>query len=64
MIEPHLRTGWTLLGKVEREQFTGSNGETSGRLTIELGRVPTASLPALRAAIAGESPPAKRKARR
>ena len=50
-IEPHLRHGMTLLGKIEREGFDGSNAGTSGRLTLELGSVPTASLPALRDAI-------------
>ena len=50
-IEPHLRPGWTLLGKIGREQFTGTNPQTSGALVLELGRVPEAALPALREAI-------------
>ncbi len=65
-IEPHLRPGMTLLGKIEREGFDGSNAGTSGRLTLELGSVPTASLPALRDAIRNATAPApapKRKAK-
>ena len=50
-IEPHLRPGFALLGRVIREPFTGSNAATSGTLTIELGSVPEMSLPALREAI-------------
>jgi hypothetical protein len=50
-IEPHLRHGRTLLGKVEREPFDGSNAATCGQLRIELGSVPTSALPALRDAI-------------
>lgn len=57
-IEPHIRHGWTLIGKVEREMFTGTNTSTSGRLRIELGTVPSSSLPALRAAIAAPAPKA------
>jgi hypothetical protein len=65
-ITPHLRPGMTLLGKIEREGFDGSNAGTSGRLTLELGSVPTASLPALRDAIRNATAPApapKRKAK-
>ncbi len=65
-IEPHIRHGWTLIGKVEREPFTGTNASTSGRLRIELGTVPSSSLPALRAAIVNATAPApkpKRKAK-
>jgi len=56
-IEPHIRHGWTLIGKVEREMFTGTNTSTSGRLRIELGTVPSSSLPALRAAIVKATAP-------
>jgi hypothetical protein len=63
-IEPHLRHGWTLLGKIERELFNGANPQTSGRLTIELGRVPDASLPALRDAIRNATAPAPAKKRK
>lgn len=60
-IAPHIRHGWTLIGKVEREMFTGTNAATSGRLTLELGNVPTSALPALRAAIVKATAPAPRK---
>lgn len=63
-IEPHLRTGMTLLGKIEREGFDGSNPQVSGRLTLELGSVPTASLPALRDAIRNATAPAPTKGKR
>ncbi len=43
-IEPHLRDG--------------TNASTSGRLTLELGNVPSSSLPALRAAIVKATAPA------
>jgi hypothetical protein len=42
-IEPHLRDG--------------TNSSTSGRLRIELGAVPSSSLPALRAAITQATAP-------
>lgn len=60
-VTPHLRHGWTLLGKIEREVFDGSNAGTSGALALELGNVPTASLPALRDAIRNATAPAKPK---
>jgi hypothetical protein len=60
-IEPHLRHGWTLLGKIEREGFNGTNGETCGRLVIELGSVPTSALPRLREAIRNATAPAPKR---
>ena len=60
-IEPHIRIGWTMLGKIEREAFDGSNATTSGRLVLELGTVPTASLPALREAITKATAPARKR---
>jgi len=60
-IEPHLRPGWTLLGKLEREPFDGTNAATSGRLRLELGSVPTDRLPALREAIRQAATPAPRR---
>ena len=62
--EPHLKHGWTMLGRITREGFDGSNAETSGALILELGSVPTASLPALRAAIRTATAPAPAKAKR
>ena len=64
-IAPHIRHGWTLIGKVEREMFTGTNASASGQLRIELGAVPTSSLPALRDAVVKAKAPAppKRKAK-
>ena len=63
-IAPHLRPGFALLGRITREGFDGTNPQSSGRLTIELGNVPTASLPALRDAIRKATAPApKRKAK-
>ena len=50
-IEPHMRPGFTLMGKIEREMFDGTNAATSGQLRLELGSVPTRSLPALRTAV-------------
>ena len=50
-VEPHMRHGWTLLAKIEREMLDGTNTATAGQLRIEIGAVPTASLPALRAAV-------------
>lgn len=63
-IEPHLRPGMTLLGRITRETFTGRNGETSGALVIELGSVPEASLPALRESIRRATAPAPAKTER
>jgi hypothetical protein len=60
-IEPHLRPGWTMLGKVEREPFSGTNAETCGRLVLELGSVPASALPRLRDAIRAATAPAKPK---
>jgi len=57
-IEPHIRHGWTLIGKVEREMFTGTNASASRKLWIELGSVPTSALPALREAITKATAPA------
>ena len=64
-IAPHIRHGWTLIGKVEREMLDGTNTATAGQLRIEIGAVPTSSLPALRAAIVKAPAPAppKRKAK-
>ena len=56
-LEPHIQHGWTLIAKVEREPFTDANASTSGRLTLELGTVPSSSLPALRAAIVKATAP-------
>jgi hypothetical protein len=50
--------------QIEREGFDGSNAGTSGRLTLELGSVPTASLPALRDAIRNATAPAPAKKRK
>ena len=57
-IAPHIRHGWTLIGKLEREMFTGTNASASGKLWIELGSVPTSALPALREAIRTARAPA------
>lgn len=35
-IAPHMRPGFTVLGRVTREMFTGTNAATCGRLPIEL----------------------------
>ena len=51
VIEPLLRLGFVVLGRVMREPFDGSNAGTSGRLIIEFGPVPKAALPKLREAI-------------
>lgn len=59
-IEPHLTVGRALLGRVLRKQYDPASPATAGRLTIELGSVPEASLPALRAAIRAKP---KKKAR-
>ena len=50
-IEPHLRPGFVMIGRVMREQFDGGNAATCGTLMLKLGSVPEASLPALREAI-------------
>ena len=63
-VTPHLKSGMTLLAKIEREGFDGSNPQVSGRLILELGNVPTASLPALRAAIRSATAPAPTKKRK
>ncbi len=51
VIEPLLRPGFAVLGRVMREPFDGTNSGTSGRLVIELGTVPEKALPKLREAI-------------
>jgi hypothetical protein len=52
-VEPHLRVGFALLGRITREAFDPAvgNSATSGRLILEAGFVPESSLPALRLAI-------------
>ena len=60
-IMPHSRPGWQLLGRVEREPFSGSNAETSGALQLIFVSFPAERLDAVRRAIAGEPLP-KRKA--
>ena len=62
-LAPSIRHGWTLIGKIEREPFTGSNAGTSGRLIMECGSVPSESLPALRSAIRLATKPSRRKAK-
>jgi hypothetical protein len=62
-LAPLMRHGWTLLGKLDRKPFDGSNVETSGRLRLELGSVPTSALPALRAIRTATEPARKSKAR-
>lgn len=64
-IEPHMQPGFTILGRLDREPFDGTNGATSGRLTLIFTAIPGARLDAVRAAIAGEPKPArKRESRR
>jgi hypothetical protein len=63
-IEPHMRPGFTIIGKVEREQFEGTNVATTGTLRIELGTVPTIALPALREAIRTATAPAPERTRK
>ena len=63
-IEPHMRHGWTLLAKIEREMLDGTNTATAGQLRIEIGAVPTASLPALRDAVQRATAPAPPKRKR
>ena len=63
-IAPLLRPGWTLLAKIEREPFDGTNTATAGQLRIEIGAVPTASLPALRAAVLQATAPAPKRKRK
>ena len=58
-IEPHVRPDRTLLAKIDREWFDGSTAATAGRLILEIGSVPTSSLPALRAAIRSSTSPQK-----
>ena len=64
-VAPHIRPGWTLLAKIEREMLDGTNTATAGQLRIEIGAVPTRALPALREAIRTATAPAppKRKAK-
>jgi hypothetical protein len=57
-VEPLIRHGFTLIGKLDREMFDGTNAPTSGTLTLELGSVPTSALPALREAITKATAPA------
>ena len=56
-IESHLHPGTVLLGRIHREQFDGSNADTSGALVIVFTSIPSERLDAVRAAIAGQ--PAK-----
>ena len=53
----HMRHGWQLLARVERETFEGGNGSTSGALHLVFVAVPAERLDAVRAAIAGEQAP-------
>jgi len=63
-IEPHMRIGFALLGRVTRRQFDGTNSDTCGALMIEIGPVPESSLPSLRDAIRAAAKPARRRTRR
>lgn len=65
-IAPHLLPGIVMLGRVDREAFTGTNAGTCGTLTMIFASIPTERIEAVRAAIAGTPAPAEaaRKARR
>ncbi len=54
----------TLIGRVMREQFDGTNATTCGRLVLEVGTVPTSTLPALREAIRKAKKPAAKRPRK
>lgn len=36
-VQPHLKLGRVMLGRIIPELYTGTNPETSGRLTLEIG---------------------------
>ncbi len=55
--------GFVLLARLDRETFNGSNAATSGTMRLLCTSIPDDRLAAVRAAIAGEKPPAKRKAK-
>ena len=63
-VSPQMRPGFALLGRITREGFDGTNAATSGTLILELGTIPTASLPALRDAIRKATAPAPTKRKR
>ena len=56
-IEPHMRPGLTMLARIERETFAGTNGATSGRLMLIFIEIRGDRMDAVRAAIAGEAAP-------
>jgi hypothetical protein len=60
-IEPHLRYDAVLLARVDRLAFDGSNGGTSGALTLVFTSIPIDRLASVRAAIAGHPAPAPTK---
>lgn len=62
-IEPHLRHGTVLLARVERLEFDGSNGGTSGALSLVFVAIPIDRLASVRAAISGEQTKPKTKLR-
>jgi hypothetical protein len=62
-IEPHLRHGTVLLARVDRLAFDGSNGGTSGALTLVFTSIPAERLASVRLAISGEQAKPKRKAK-
>lgn len=63
-LKSFLRPGITLLARINRETFDGTNPGTSGSPFIEFGPVPSASLPALREAILEATNPTPKPTRR
>lgn len=63
-MKAHLRPGVTLLAKITRETFDGSNPSTSGEPFIDFGAVPTSSIDALRTAIREANDPTPKPKRR
>lgn len=60
----HLKPGKSLVARVCREAFAGSNPDTSGRLLIEFVEISNSSLPALRELVIQAKAPAEKDAKR
>ena len=53
--------GFVLMGRITREQYDGTNADSSGAYVLEIGAVKESALPLMRAAILEANNPAKTK---
>lgn len=47
-ITSRMKPGFTMIARITREQFDGTNPNSAGQFAIEFGLVPDAAIPAIR----------------